>query len=61
MKINIHWPATNTNDLAAGYVIVWRTLFMPLIYLGLLVTWVGCAFAHGLSHANAWWRNATYM
>ncbi|MCK5614915.1 hypothetical protein KAR91_74320 [Candidatus Pacearchaeota archaeon] len=58
MKLNIRWPSTSANDYSAWYVIIWRSVFLTIIYTGLSITWVGCICAYGISHANSWWRNA---
>ena len=60
MKINIHWPATPTNDSVAWYVIIYRAPFIVLAYTGLSLTWVSCLCMYGKSRAADWWYGATH-
>ena len=60
MKLNIHWPSTQTNDNVAWYTIIYRAPFIVLAYTGLSLTWLGCLFMYGKAHANDWWNSATH-
>ena len=55
----LNWPKTKTNGFVPWYVMLWRLVFMPLIYGGLALAWVGVAMANGPKQACRFWRNAT--
>jgi len=55
----LNWPQDKRTGLVAWYVITWRGLWMPLVYTGLVLAWVGIALANGPRQANYFWRRAT--
>ena len=55
----LNWPKTKTNGYVPWYVMLWRLVFMPLIYGGLALAWVGVAMANGPKQACRFWNNAT--
>lgn len=55
----LRWPEKRGNGLVPWYVIAWRAMFMPLVYGGLAVAWIGVALANGPRQAARFWRNAT--
>lgn len=54
----LKWPARPGSTLVPWYVIGWRLLWAPAIYLGFALTFVGIAAANGLQAARDWWRMA---
>lgn len=57
-KINLKWPSTPYNGLAPWYVVAYRTVWLPLIYGGLAITFVGIALSSGLGEAQYWLKRA---
>lgn len=58
-KINWKWPSTPRNGLVPWYKIAYRAVFMPLIYSGIAITFIGIALANGLEQARRWLGSAT--
>jgi hypothetical protein len=54
----LRWPANYKNDYSPWPVIAWRALWMPLIYIGLAIAFIGVVGANGLKQAQYFWRNA---
>ena len=54
----LRWPARPGSNLAPWYVIGWRLLWSPAIYLGFALAFAGIAMASGLQTARDWWRQA---
>lgn len=50
----LNWPHTDANGLAPWYLIVWRALWFPVIYLGWGISYIGIAAGFGLTAANSW-------
>lgn len=55
----LRWPEKKGNGLVPWFVIAWRVMFMPLVYGGLAVAWVGVLCANGYRQACYFWRSAT--
>jgi hypothetical protein len=55
----LRWPEDPATGLVPWFVIVWRAAWMPLIFCGLAISWVGVLMANGYSQAKYFWRNAT--
>jgi hypothetical protein len=55
----LRWPEDRSTGLVPWFVIAWRALFMPLVYGGLAVAWLGVALARGPRQAMRFWSNAT--
>lgn len=53
----LNWPASSYNQLMPWYIIGYRSLFIPLIYTGLISTFIGLIFSNGLFEAKIWWKN----
>lgn len=54
----LRWPARPGSTFAPWYVIGWRLLWSPAIYLGFALTFASIAMARGLQAARDWWRMA---
>ncbi len=52
-----NWPATSDNGLVPWYQIGYRALFIPIIYTGLIITFITLIFSHGPFLAKEWWKN----
>lgn len=57
--INFRWPDNGINDWVPWYTILWRLPFIPIIYIGLAISFVGITFAKGLNAGIRFWKNAT--
>lgn len=55
----LNWPHTDTNGKAPWYLVLWRILWFPVIYLGWVISYLGIAIAFGLSIANRWLQDAS--
>lgn len=55
----LRWPENRNTGLVPWFVIAWRALFMPLVYFGLAIAWLGVALANGPRQAMRFWSNAT--
>ena len=56
MKINWKWPAKPGGNWLPGYIIVWRLVWAPVVWLGAGITFVGLAMSRGLEYAVDWWK-----
>ncbi len=54
----LRWPARPGSTLVPWYVIGWRLVWAPAIYLGFALTFAGIAAANGPQAARDWWRMA---
>ncbi len=45
------------NNLAPWYVILWRLLFLPILYLGLIITFIGLLLIFGKREAKEFWMD----
>jgi hypothetical protein len=54
----LRWPAKNDNDLVPWFVILWRSLWAPLVYGGMAIAWVGWLMVYGYAEACAFWKGA---
>ena len=52
----VRWPETLGTGMAPWFVIAWRAIWMPIIYAGLAIAWIGVLFANGHNHACYFWR-----
>jgi hypothetical protein len=59
MKINWKWPETPMNGLVPWYLIAYRAVFMPIIYAGIALTWLGITLSNGPDTAKRWLKSAT--
>ena len=55
----LSWPSTPNNDLVPWYQIVWRIIFLPLIYVGIVIAFVGVLLAYGYKDASNFWDKTT--
>lgn len=53
------WPRRHGNNLAPWFLIVWRALWMPIIFGGLAIAWLGVLCAFGYHKARHFWADAT--
>lgn len=56
----LNWLQTEANGLAPWYLIVWRALMFPVIYLGWGIAYIGIVAGFGLSAANSWLKDASF-
>ena len=52
----IQFPAKQYNTLVPWYIIAIRLPFIPIVYLGLSITFFGLFFTSGLVRAIDWWK-----
>jgi len=57
----LSWPSTSNNILAPWYQIIWRAIFTPTIYFGIIITYLSVLFAYGPEDANTFWRKANII
>jgi len=53
----LRWPAKPGNDLVPWFVVAWRTLWTPLVFVGLAIACAGVLFAFGWKAARYFWIN----
>lgn len=56
----LKWPHTPANCIAPWYILIWRALWFPIIYVGLGFTFVSLALCFGVTVALEWWKDADY-
>jgi len=54
--INLNWPKTETNGMVAWYVIGYRLLVSPIVFLGFGIMYVGIFLMNGRRIANEFYR-----
>lgn len=52
----IQFPAKPNNTLVPWYIMLFRITFVPIVYLGLFITFLGLFFTSGLVVAIDWWK-----
>lgn len=57
----IQYPAKQYNTLCPWYIIALRLPFIPVVYLGLSITFIGLFFTSGLDVAINWWKEQDMM
>jgi len=55
----LNWPKKPWNCLVPWYAVVWRLLWLPVLFPALWFSWLAIAIAYGPGKAMQFWRNAT--
>lgn len=53
----IHWPNNKNPNLVPWYIVLRRSVFMPVILTGYFMTLVGLLAGYGLAEARRFWKS----
>ncbi len=51
----LKWPEKPTNNLIPWWLMAWRLLFVPTLYLGMSIAYLSVLMSRGLKEANYYW------